>query len=164
MGGRHRGEFSPIAATIRYWPGPVGSHTYSRQRARASCGRRANRDTTLECHVTGTTMYRIRNTCGDNHRFRISKALNLRAVSIPESGMRSAVTDKAIAVAARGPPGHGRRKSKPSGSAPSVSLRAIAGFWRLDRCASHGMKICVDRNGSVYAKPELGRVDEASLA
>ena len=88
-------------------PGGVNSHrrftsavpfrrrrrTCSRRRARAFADQHSNWGATRKCHVVGTTMYRIRDTHGDNHRFRISKALNVRAVSILECGMQSAVTN-----------------------------------------------------------------------
>jgi hypothetical protein len=44
-------------------------HAHSRRRASAICGSAFKRGTTLECHVAGTTMYRIRDAHGDNHRF-----------------------------------------------------------------------------------------------
>lgn len=63
--------------------------------------------------MVGTTLYRIRDTHGDNQRFHISEALNLGAVSILESGMRFALTNlsrQLLRVGRRGTAAMGRTR------------------------------------------------------
>ena len=88
----------------------------------------SNWGTTLECHVAGTTMYRIRDSHGDNTQIRISNALNLRAISIFESGMQSAITNLTYAAAAHGSLGYGRNRK----TGPPVTLPRLHFAQSLD--------------------------------